>query len=215
MTNHGLRSSMTLLLIEAGNTDSSMISRTGHSSATSLTMKHNLRDAEGLKQKKSNFKNSSSCGTEPKQNIKVSSVGEIDLDKSVTSGIGAENIESKQSGLCINVSTTAVLEAGISSMQKFTTPSDVRLGYFLNNISTSGDGFINITVNLDGKSRYICEEVYFLCHWGNIFSKFDDNQTWRLGIIWATKVDATLCERLTVSVVKAQRRRATNKWQQQ
>lgn len=42
MTNHGLCSSMTALLIHAGQTDSSIILSTGHSDRTTLVRYHNL-----------------------------------------------------------------------------------------------------------------------------------------------------------------------------
>lgn len=49
MTNHGLRSSMTILLKGAGNSDSSIILRTGHSNVTTLARYHNLRGTEGYR----------------------------------------------------------------------------------------------------------------------------------------------------------------------
>ena len=49
MTMHGLRATMTSLLIEAGHGDSSIVLRTGNSSVDTLKRYHNLHGAEGLK----------------------------------------------------------------------------------------------------------------------------------------------------------------------
>lgn len=49
-TNHGSRGTMITFLVEAGHPDCSIILRSGHADATTVTRYHNLRGAEGLRQ---------------------------------------------------------------------------------------------------------------------------------------------------------------------
>lgn len=50
MPNYGLQSSRKSLLLDAGNTDSSIILRTGHFSASTLARHHKLKGTNGLGQ---------------------------------------------------------------------------------------------------------------------------------------------------------------------
>lgn len=167
MTNHGLRSSMTSLLIDAGHTDSSIILRTGHSSATTLARYHNLRGSEGLRQQHSLFQDTgkelNECEPDPKrykdnnessphkEGITDPTAKAVDPNESNVS-VGIQNPAPPQSGSTSvqNENSTAAVTLG-SAGSNVITPGAVGLGSFLHSISSSGSGSINITVNLDSK----------------------------------------------------------------
>lgn len=50
MTKHGIRASMTSLVVEAGHADISIILRSDHLNTTTIARYHNLCEAEGLQE---------------------------------------------------------------------------------------------------------------------------------------------------------------------
>lgn len=183
MTNHGLRSSMTSLLVEAGHSDSSIILRTGHSNTTTLARYHNLRGAEGLRQQESLFRslnngdNDNLSSPEIKKRAKVAGSNtteklEANLKTSASyeGGNSAEppsalseigdgptkviTIPEKSSTICDAPNNNIALpDPSSSTGNSVNRGSDLPIPTFLHNISSSGSSTINITVNWPGNNN--------------------------------------------------------------
>lgn len=163
VTNHGIRSSMISLLIEAGHTDSSIILRTGHTNTNTLARYHHLEGAEGLKQQIDLFKSSrsgeakpnnshedGSCDGQPEKKLKMSPNEGSSYHRS-TNKIGINDLSNRDT---TSIETTAKDDAGDSIIRNTLNnvvggPSASPVDNILGNVTSSGSGSINVTVNIN------------------------------------------------------------------